>query len=294
MALISACLDPNQAVINTYINFAEIAKNQFHLLLKFIIDTRVGIFKFNIMKYFNRLQIVLLIYLFHFLACSPHYYSPTTQNVPLIESKHQVNISISGYDYIYELQGAYGLTNHISLMANGVYFQMDESLQGNNGYGYLAEFGIGYYTIFKNNIILETYLMGAKGEMENRFNTNKTFNTSGFINAQLVRWSNQTNIGIRKKNWEYAISAKTSLLKYSNISGDLIFEDVDQNKYLHDNSLNVLFEPAFTLRYGFKWGKIQLQYTTCHNFSNKNFRQYKDHLSIGANFNLGGKKNTAQ
>ena len=185
-----------------------------------------------------------------------------------------------------------GLTNHISIMANGVYFNMEETLHG-KGSGHFAEFGVGYYTQFKNNLILETYLLGAWGEMENRFSPS-TYRSSGQISADMSRWSNQTNIGFRKKNWEYAITGKTSLLKYSNISGDLIFEDIDQIQYLHDNSLNVLFEPAFTLRYGFKWGKIQLQYTACINFSNTNFRQYKEHLSVGANFNLGGRKKWSQ
>ena len=57
------------------------------------------------------------------VSCGPKYYTPNTQNVPLITEKGETNISFllnasEGNVGGTELQGAYGLTSNIALQSN--------------------------------------------------------------------------------------------------------------------------------------------------------------------------------
>lgn len=82
------------------------------------------------------------------------------------------------------------------------------------------------------------------------------------------------------------MSSRIVNLTYSNIKGDLIFENENQPNYLENNSSNFLIEPAITLRGGFEKLKLQLQYGYSVNLSNSNFRQDNSFLTLGLNFNF--------
>ena len=70
------------------------------------------------------------------------------------------------------------------------------------------------------------------------------------------------------------------------LEGDLIFDEVNQVKYLEDNKSNLLIEPALTIRGGLEKVKLQLQYGYSLNLSNSDFTQDKGYLTLGLNFNL--------
>ena len=55
------------------------------------------------------------------IACSPKYYSPNTQNVPLITEKERPIHPFGNGNQI-EIQGAYGISQSIALKANGGLF----------------------------------------------------------------------------------------------------------------------------------------------------------------------------
>jgi hypothetical protein len=75
-------------------------------------------------------------------------------------------------------------------------------------------------------------------------------------------------------------------LNYSNIEGDLIFENVNQAAYLEDNKSNLLLEPALTLRAGVEKVKLQAQMGVSYNLNHPDFRQDKSFFTIGLNFNF--------
>ena len=70
-------------------------------------------------------------------------------------------------------------------------------------------------------------------------------------------------------------------ISYSDIRGSLIFDNEDQVQYLKANNSQMVLEPAFTLRAGLDWGKIQLQYAHSINLGDPDFRQSEGHLTLG-------------
>lgn len=53
------------------------------------------------------------------VACSPLYYTPNTQNVPLISEKGETNLRLSGNGNQVEFQGAVGISDNFAIQGNG-------------------------------------------------------------------------------------------------------------------------------------------------------------------------------
>lgn len=110
--------------------------------------------------------------------------------------------------------------------------------------------------------------------------------TTGDISANLLRFGIQPSLGYKSNHFEAAISSRFASLNYSNIEGDLIFENVNQVNYLNDNKSNFIIEPALILRGGFEQIKLQLQLGYSLNVTESDFKQDKAFGTIGLNFNL--------
>lgn len=238
------------------------------------------------MKNFRKLIILALG--FGIASCSPKFYTPNTQNVPLISEKGETNLTLSGNGNQVEFQGAYGITKNIAVKANGGLFIPSDLDNGNGGSGKFAEFGGGYFKPITENWIFETYGIVGFGNFENHLPSTKNDypQTNGDISANILRVGVQPNFGYKSKYFSAAISSRIVNLSYSNIKGNLIFEDENQQDYLKDNSSSFLIEPALTVRGGFEKFKLQLQYGYSLNLSNSDFRQDNSFLTIGLNFNF--------
>ena len=223
-------------------------------------------------------------------SCSPKYYIANTQNVPLLSERGEVDLTVSGNGDKVEFQGAYGITDHLGIKANGGVFIPQNLDNGNGGSGKFGELGIGYFTKVREseNWIFETYGIAGFGTMENHLPSTVEDNptTSGKISANLVRIGIQPNIGYKSEYFTIALSSRFVHLSYNNISGDLIFQNERQADYLRDHSSNFLIEPALTIKGGFEKIKLQLQYGYSFNVSDYAFRQERPFLSIGLNFNF--------
>lgn len=78
-------------------------------------------------------------------GCNPKFYTPDTQNVPLISEKGETNLTLSGNGNQVEFQGAYGVTEGFAVKANGGLFIPSDLDNGNGGSGKFIEFGGGYF-----------------------------------------------------------------------------------------------------------------------------------------------------
>lgn len=232
--------------------------------------------------------IKLLFLVFGFASCSPKFYTPNTQNVPLISEKGETNLTLSGNSNQVEFQGAYGIAKNIALKANGGLFIPSDLDNGDGGSGKFIEFGGGYFKPISENWIFETYGIVGVGSFENHLPSTKNDypQTNGNISANILRVGIQPNFGYKSKYFSTAVSSRIVNLSYSNTKGDLIFEGENQPNYLKNNSSNFLIEPALTIRGGFEKFKLQLQYGYSLNLSNSNFRQDNSFLTLGLNFNF--------
>jgi len=223
-----------------------------------------------------------------FASCSPKFYTPNTQNVPLISEKGETNLSLSGNGNQVEFQGAYGIAKNIALKANGGLFIPSDLDNGNGGSGKFIEFGGGYFKPITEKWIFETYGIIGIGSFENHLPSAKTVSpqTNGNISANILRVGIQPNFGYKSKYFSAAVSSRIVNLSYSNINGDLIFENENQPNYLKTNSSNFLVEPALTIKGGGEKLKLQIQYGYSLNLTNSNFRQDKSFLTLGLNFNF--------
>ncbi len=236
-------------------------------------------------------NISLFIILLHFLGCSPIYYVPKTQNVPLLNHKGNVNFSLLHSEYNYEFQSSLAVTDNVGVILNAAYAEGSYSGEKNlrpsgEGKDVCGELGIGYFERVGNLFIYEIYGLYALGQMENIFPAPMYKNTVGFIRSDYTKYSLQPAFGLASANLEVAVSSKLTYLNFSNIIGNAIFYDKNQIVYLNDNRSNVIVEPALTIRMGFKNVKIQGQLSLSYNLSNRLFYQEEYLLSFGAYFSL--------
>lgn len=238
----------------------------------------------------RKLGIGIIVGLLALTSCSPKYYVANTQNVPLLSERGEIDLNLTGNGDKVEFQGAYAVTDHFGLQANGGVFIPSNLDNGNGGSGKFIELGGGYFTKLNasENWIFETYGLAGFGTMENHLpSTLEDYpQTTGKINANLLRLGIQPSVGYKTEHFVIALSSRFVHLSYDKISGNLNYNGKDQSEYLRENSSNVLIEPALTIRGGFEKVKLQLQYGYSFNVTDVNFRQEKPFLSIGLNFNF--------
>ena len=236
----------------------------------------------------NLTKFLFLVIGFGLVSCSPKFYTPNTQNVPLISEKGETSLTLSGNDNQVEFQGAYGIGKNIAIKANGGLFIPSDLDNGNGGSGKFIEVGAGYFIPITPNWVFETYGIVGFGSFENHLPSTKNENplTNGDISANILRIGIQPNFGYKTKYFSAAISSRIVNLSYNNIKGDLIYDNTNQTSYLDDNSSNFLIEPAITIRGGFEKLKLQMQYGYSANLTNSDFRQDKSFLTLGLNYNF--------
>lgn len=180
------------------------------------------------------------------------------------------------------------MTKNIAIMANGGLFIPSDLDNGNGGSGKFFEVGAGYFQPIEENFVFETYGIIGFGGVENHLPSTRDDHpsTKGDISANIFRIGIQPNFGYKSKYFSAAISSRIVNLSYSNIKGDLIFENENQLNYLKNNSSNFLIEPALTIKGGLEKVKLQVQYGFSLNLSNSDFKQDKSFLTIGLNFNF--------
>ena len=222
------------------------------------------------------------------IGCSPKFYTPNTQNTPMLQRQGEANVSLAGNGIQLELQGAYAALDHIGVQFNGGLFIPKDADNGNGGSGNFVELGVGYYTPISDKITFETYGLFGIGSFENHLPSTLDANpgTNGDLEASLTRFSIQPGINYQSRLFGIGLSSRISQLSYSDVNGDLIFGGQDQVQNLEENNSNLLIEPALTLRGGTERLKLQLQIIASMNTTTSDFRQDDGTVTIGLNYKL--------
>lgn len=243
-------------------------------------------------------------------SCSQYYYTPNSQNIPLVSRKNEVVSSVDFYPAGgggsgVEFQTAYAAGNHVAIQINGGggsgtdNSTIPDIFGGGNGVttnahgggGYL-EGGVGYFQAFgmRKRFVFESYGIFSLGWMNTTYTTTNQSDENGSINAGMTRLAIQPSLGYKAKHFEIAFSLRASNVKYSNITGDLILDSKSQKDYLNENKKQFFIEPAITVKVGGPSIKGQLQFGQSNDETNRNFPSMGGWLSIGLNFNIYAKK----
>lgn len=222
-------------------------------------------------------------------ACSPKYYAPNTQQIPAFHEKGDMAFSAAiGSDNRTDVQAAYAVGDHVAVQLQGGFFtENKEDDTGDSGKGYMAEGGVGYFLPFADDrLVFESYFQTGFGHVSNNFpSTLMAYpNTTGMIDANLLRVGIQPSLTFTTKFVDVALSSRLALLQYSNIKGSLIFGNEDQVRYLQNEKGQFVAEPAVTLRLGYDKFKVQLQLGLSANLTNSDFRQSSGWSSLGIGY----------
>ena len=222
-------------------------------------------------------------------ACSPILYAPTTQNVPLLQQKGEVNI---GGGYI-STESAEGMSLNFATAVDSSWaiaaaFNTlgDGTVRSGNSWdskGRYLEAAAGKFgTIADGPFLYEAFLGLGYGTA-----TNKNSNSS--VNGKFIKPYLQTSIGVRSKIVDLAFTPRLAVVNY--VSNDVYIpgapeEAMAASNYFDDKGSSFVFEPGITLRLGLKNVKIQAQYVySTFNYRESDLWQFdKNILSFGLNF----------
>lgn len=222
-------------------------------------------------------------------SCSPTFYMPNTQNVPLHTAKGQTNVLGSANGDMVDFQLSHAVGDNFGIMLNGALVPEQINVNGNGGKGAFVEFGGGYFKpLSNNNFLFEVYGMAGFGSMKN-INTSQVAeypNTTGFFESNISRIAIQPAFGYTSKYFSAAVSSRMGSVNYMNPKGSMIWNNIDQVQRFTDKNSYFMIEPALTLRGGLEKVKIQLQIQKSFNVTEKDFPQKTESASVGLILNL--------
>ncbi len=218
-------------------------------------------------------KLLLIALLIAFLSSCKIMYVPNNQNIPMLEEKGDIKANLGFKD----LQLAYGITDHIGIMANGYYNKNEWTANteiSNNKYLYeylstrsLIEGGLGYYSALGGAGRFEVYGGAGYGKVNFDYDLleNGTQTETNTFKVDMMRIFIQPAIGMQSDNFGFAFSTRLASLTFSNINytGYTQAELEDEGLHELEDDMFMFIEPAITLRAGFRY--IQLQFQPYYN-----------------------------
>lgn len=252
-------------------------------------------------------KIILAIVITAFLtsSCSHTYYAPAVQHVPLFHEKNDKDIAlyVGGADLIpfVGVQGAYALTDYLGLMGGYTNISVESSIEEGgqkqnlgSGVGNHFDLALGYYKpLMDNQLIFEIYAGAEHLSQKHKYynvmsNGGNTIRHLSKSQLSSFKYYVQPAIGFTHKYFDVAISSRVGWLNFYNvdvIDGNRMSDDdfLKLNFLANDYNNAFMLEPALTVRGGWKYVKIQAQYSYSFNLLNTN----EKYLFGRNNFNIG-------
>ncbi|HLP75136.1 MAG TPA: hypothetical protein VK155_19695 [Bacteroidales bacterium] len=195
----------------------------------------------------------------------------------------------------FEGQGAYSVTSNFGIMTNFMSAKGIENSSKSWAKGNYFDVAIGYYKPLRKSGVFEIYggVGGSKQHhqymAENYDPSNPLYNNSnaGTSNESFIKIFIQPSIGITFNWFDFAFSTRFNRLTFNNIENQI---DITSNKPEFDKLFFTtqtknfwFFEPALTIRGGWKYFKIQLQGSTGSYLNNEHYQFDQFHISAGIN-----------
>ncbi len=236
-------------------------------------------------------KIALFFTLFSTIGCAPVYYKPNLMNVPNFREKDELFAAAHVSDYGSDGQIAYAVGENVGIQANYMAFSRlnsnSEAIKNNQKTtkGYLGEFAVGYFSPLS-----EYYTMGIYGGY-GVGNVQNDWKAEGISSADLKKTFIQPSVGLRREHVELIVASKMGRMSYFNLNQTYTTSGLI-NEFNQLQSPIGFVEMSYTIRFGFKNVKLQLQATTLERFNTKlELSSYeKGTLGVGICVQLNTKK----
>ena len=223
-------------------------------------------------------------------GCSHYYYAPSSHNVPAFKERGEVRLAIqrnSGDELrAFEIQSAFAVSNHIGLQLNYLYNSRKVGRELSKGE--IGEFGIGYFSKFKEQIIWEIYGGGGVGEVYSEYEQPGYYSDMTFTKYYLQPSITIINTPGQLIDRSIGLSTRMALVKYNNVLHNLN-EDVSEHwevNYIEENRNFTLIEPALVGRAGWQFIMLQMQFGLSYCMNKSNFQQENTSFGVGIYFNV--------
>lgn len=240
-------------------------------------------------------QTILLIFILALTlnSCTHYYYIPNAQNVPLFREKNefQGTLTIGGGDEVStaEVQAAYSITDNLAVMTNFMSAKAGEKSNNEWGKGNYLEGAFGYYKPFDEFVVAEVYAGLGTSNQHHVYSTDSYNN--GTADLSFMKYFLQPSVGLTFRAFDIAVSTRLSRLSFYNIDNKVTMDN--QALYYVDtiakNKTSYLFEPALTIRGGWKYVKLQLQLSSSKNLTHPNLKFEDSNVSIGLHFTVANR-----
>lgn len=226
-------------------------------------------------------------------------YSPSMQNVPLLQEKHEVAATVG----LNDLQGAFAVTDHFGVMLNG-YFN-NGTTSYTDPYTWSSterksahvEAGAGVFKKLNDNSTVEIFGGGGYGNSSIkelfRDSLNAIPSLRNSYSANLIRFFIQPAIGYTVENFDVAFSTRILFQKYTDPS---IYGyspvDLYDNKLLDlDKQVFAFIEPAITMRFGYKYIKFHAQAILSYKYNTTPLNYMPIIINVGFHLDLSKRWN---
>lgn len=247
------------------------------------------------MKYY-----ALILFLFLLSSCNRYYYIPEIKNVPLFKEKDEyrlsLNFAVTDDIQSADLQTAYSITDHFAVSSSLMFVEgrgYSEDNAIDHGKGNYVDFALGYYKPIHNNIVFEVFGGLGTGSQYHQYlyrSTSsgvRTIMQSGTANLAFTNAFLQPSIGLTLDNMDIAITTSFKRLNFHQISNEIKpinKENYDALALLSQNKSSFLIEPSFTVRFGWKYIKLQFQGVYSYNVSHSKLPFADERFIIGIQF----------
>jgi len=231
-------------------------------------------------------------------SCSRYYYQPNAVNAPMLKEKGDMKVALSGTassddlngsytkSSVINIQTAYSPIKYMGVMANYTNykhdFEAEDFAKGDvDAHASLFEVGVGgYYPIFlKENgfgLVADTYVGFGGGKLKSDVDMN--------FNRLFI----QPGISLTFPYFDIGLATRISGIKYNSFNSNGMSPEYISNQGLNNitDKRYYFFEPALTLRTGYKFVKIELQVVGSSSFKNLDW-DYDDNIAtLGIHFSI--------
>jgi hypothetical protein len=250
----------------------------------------------------------LIFAFFALSSCSHIYYFPTAHNVPLLkernDAKFTAGASFKPVDIsVCEFQVAWAATNHVALAGSYTSASGTSSNSASEGNGHYADAAIGYFSAINEELIFEVFGGFGHSNQHHQYGTSRKIAESsdrqiidfGTSDLSFSNYYIQPAIGVSRNAFDIVFSLRFSNLYFNGINNNLLTDTI--NKYTYNSPLffpleeiasqrrYYLLEPGFTLRAGWQYAKLQLQWVhSVHLNTSRPESFHNSHFTIGLSF----------